>query len=450
MSESRTIAEHFAAIMAHARPVPAQEEPSLAPVNQDLLGRVLSEDATAQLPIPPFSNTSMDGFLVRSADVYPGCTLPVVGDVPAGAAPQMVPEGKAVRIMTGAPVPEDAVDAANADAGGLQIIPVEATNIPAGPHPLPEEVTINEVSARPNIRFQGEDLRPGDQVAPAGTLVDAAVLASLLSSGVQQVRVHRPVRAAIIASGDELVDLELPAAAAGDAGAHDRLPAPQLAPGQLPDSNGPMLEALIRSQVPGAVISRRHAGDTTAEFAALMDELTATHDLIITSGGVSAGAFDVVHDTLTDHAAASAGGERPDEAWFGHVLQKPGSPQGLSTWDGTPVISLPGNPVAAFISFHIYVSPFLQRLRGLPAQPDVWERPRLRTQVAQTFPGPPKPGHIGMVPAHVSFADGGFTSTPYAPHLGSHLVGSLAGTTGFVRVGDEGVPSGVEADVYFI
>ena len=428
----RTLLEHFAAVMAAARQLPAE----VVPVSPAACGRVLAAAATARLPIPPFSNSAMDGFLVRSADVTSvPVTLPVAGDVPAGAAPQEVPAGHAVRIMTGAPIPEAAVD-----SGTLQVIPVELTDIPAGPHPLPATVSITEAPARRHIRPRGDNLQPGDVAAPAGATVDAGTLAALISAGVPDINVHRLPRVAIVASGDELTS-----------GAAEESAA--LRPGQLPDSNGPMLAALVHAALvpaahgtmggaddtPRPQITCTRAGDSATALAELLDELAATHDVILTTGGVSAGAFDVVHATIEPHC--------PD-AWFGHVAHKPGAPQGLATWNGVPVLCLPGNPVAAFMSFHLYVTSFLRVLAGAPAMTDPWSRPFTMATAASDFPAP-RDERTLLVPVRLDFS----TGTPYArpynnTRLGSHMVASLAGTTAFAAL-TQPVRAGDSVPIYF-
>ncbi len=322
MSASRSISEHLSAVLALA-PAPRAES---VPVGPALRGRVLAEDATARFPVPPFANSAMDGFLVRATDISGAgpWTLPVAGDVPAGATAQEVPAGQAVRIMTGAPV---------GDTAGLLVVPVENTTVPPGPTELPRRVTITEAPAKTHIRPAGEDIRPGTVVATAGTTANAAVIAALISTGIYSVQAYQRPRIAVISSGNELSSYP-----------------DELSPGRLPDSNGPMLASLAHTE------SYFHVGDDPAELSRLLDELSASHDLIITSGGVSAGAFDVVHGVL------GAG----DNSWFGHVHQRPGAPQGIGTWRGVPVLALPGNPVAAFVGFQLYARPLIVALSGQP------------------------------------------------------------------------------------
>lgn len=397
MSTPRSISAHLDAVLALAPTLPAES----AAVDASLIGRVLAAAATARFPVPPHANSAMDGFLVHATDLSsPGpWTLPVAGDVPAGALPIDVPAGHAVRIMTGAPV---------ADIAGMLVVPVENTTTPAGPVALPGEVTITDAPTKSHIRPAGEDIQPGAPVSTAGTLVDAAVIAALTSAGVYSVSAYRRPRIAIISSGEELI----------------ASPA-QLAPGQLPDSNGPMLAALCGAD------THVHVGDTPADLASALDELAPSHDLVITSGGVSAGAFDVVHTVLG----------RTGSSWFGHVDQRPGAPQGYSLWNSTPVLCLPGNPVAAFVDFQLYARPLIAALSGHPAPR---QRVNLRARVDTRLPA--SRGRPTIVPVTVDFQEVPII-TSHLPH-GSHRVVSLAGTNGFCLIDSEPPAIGEDIIVY--
>ncbi|MFR9853589.1 molybdopterin molybdotransferase MoeA [Corynebacterium striatum] len=398
----RSPQEHFEAIMSHARPVPVEVFPEAQPVNEKLLGRVIAEYVTARLAVPPFSNSAMDGFLVHVKNLVElPARLPVAGDVPAGQAPKEVPAGKAVRIMTGAPVPED--------NDGLVVVPVELTDIPAGPHELPSEVTINETPRRTHIRPKGENVREGVTIAKPGTVVDAGLIAALISAGITHVRVYRPVLVGVVSSGDELVE------------------GSSLEPGQLPDSNGPMIESLIRSTIPHAVVTHMRSSDSPVQLRETIEQLFHSHEVVITAGGVSAGAFDVTQTVL--QAAEDC------EAWFGGVKQKPGTPQGFSLYGGLPVISLPGNPVAAFVSYHLYVSPFLEALSGRPARTKVCSGRTIVARAGEEFPVAHKHG-TAFVPTRLEFGEF-VVAYPFASGLSSHFVASLHGTCGLVEVTSE-------------
>lgn len=398
IATTRSITEHLAATLAL---VPQAQPHKLTPTRAS--GLVLAEDARAELPVPPFSNSAVDGFLVRAGDLTGSgpWELPVVGDVPAGAEALALPAGQSLRIMTGAPVGDPpAVD--------LRVVPVESTDIPRGPGPLPSRVLIAAGDhSRSHIRRRGEDTATGEVVATAGSVIDPGTLAALVSTGVREVSTYLRPRVTVISSGDELV-------AAGETPG----------PGQLPDSNLPMVAALL--QAAGITeISTRHVADSAAQFRFQLDQASQNSDLVITTGGVSAGAFDVVREVAEDPLAEDS------EVWFGPVDMQPGKPQGLGLWRGTPLVCLPGNPVAAFVSFHLFLTPLLQRLAGHPAQPDPLDRPMTMAQAGTTFP---MPGTRPLVvPVRLEWSRSEAVATPFTPGgKGSHRVASLAGVNGLV------------------
>jgi molybdopterin molybdotransferase len=389
----RSITDHLATLLDLDLASPG-EPVALSPV--DSLGLVLAADAVATLPVPPFSNAAMDGFLVREGDLAgPGpWTLPVLGDIPAGGVATEVPAGAAVRIMTGAPVGEHHDD--------LRVIPIEDTDIPGGPQPLPTSVTIRSVRPdRRHIRALGENISPGEVVVPAGTRIDPGAVAALISAGLPRVTVFPRPRVAVLSSGNELVE-----------------PGMWPGPGQLPDSNRPMLAALFAEQ--GIEVTQLHSGDRPLDFRAVLDRLCATHDLVITTGGVSVGAFDVVR-------AATSG----EDMWFGTVAQRPGSPQGLGTRGRAVLMCLPGNPVAAFVSWCLYVPPLLSALSGTVPARGLWERAHVRATVAEGVSLPSSPERAFVAPVHLDWSGGRPVAAPFNRHsTGSHLVASLAGTDG--------------------
>ena len=311
-------------------------------------GRILAEDVTAAVPVPPWTNSAMDGYAVRAAETSGASpqapvVLPVADDVPAGAAPQPLVPGTAQRIMTGAMLPE------GADA----VVKVEDTDQAPGPHPLPERVEIR-AEARPglNVRRSGEDVRADDPVMAAGTRLSAAAVSALASVGLGSVPVAPRVRVAVVSTGAELRD-------AGEV----------LTPGTIPDSNGLLLAGLVAEH--GAdCVSVARSGDGAEELALVLSRAAAGADLIVTSGGVSAGAFD----PLTMLAEANRGGDAPVRLDFVKVAMQPGKPQGhgwVLTDDGrrAPIICLPGNPVSVLVSFTTIVAPALARLAGLGTEP---------------------------------------------------------------------------------
>ena len=353
-------------------------------------GRVLAEDVTAAVPVPPWTNSAMDGYAVRAKDTTGACpltpvVLPVSGDVPAGAAPRPLAEGTAQRIMTGAMLPE------GADA----VVKVEDTDQAPGPHPIPERVEIR-AAASPglSVRRAGEDVAAGDPVMAAGTRLSAAAISALASVGLGSVLVRPQVRVAVVSTGAELRD-------AGQA----------LEPGTIPDSNSLLLAGLVAEH--GAVCtSVARSGDTAEALAEVLRQAAAGADLIVTSGGVSAGAFD----PLTMLAQAQRGEEAPVHLDFVKVAMQPGKPQGhgwVRADDGrrVPIICLPGNPVSVLVSFTTIVAPALARLADVDScLPDLPGRPTLTARAAAAWRTPP--GRRQHVPVR-------FTEPPTEPAAGS-------------------------------
>ena len=402
--------------------------------------RVLAEDVTAAVPVPPWTNSAMDGYAVRAKDTTGACpqtpvVLPVSGDVPAGAAPQPLTEGTAQRIMTGAMLPE------GADA----VVKVEDTDQAPGPHPIPERVEIR-AAATPglSVRRAGEDVAAGDPVMAAGTRLSAAAISALASVGLGSVLVRPQVRVAVVSTGAELRD-------AGQA----------LEPGTIPDSNSLLLAGLVTEH--GAVCtSVARSGDTAESLAEVLRQAAAGADLIITSGGVSAGAFD----PLTMLAQVQRGEEAPVHLDFVKVAMQPGKPQGHG-WvladDGrrVPIICLPGNPVSVLVSFTTIVAPALARLAGQDAAGGAEllpGRPALTARAAVGWRTPP--GRRQHVPVrfteaptgsgvHSDLGDGAglpWVTPTHRLGSGSHLVASLpaaqalavvAAEVEAVEVGDE-------------
>lgn len=404
---ARNLEEHFTAVLdlvLSSSPLRSHERD----VDASIVGLVLAQDVYAKFPLPPFSNSAMDGFLLHASSLEGGpgpWTLPVVGDVPAGSTPLEPSPGQAVRIMTGGPVPEE--------HSALCVVPVELTTTAPGPQPVPHQVTITEAPHRRHIRSRGEHIAQGEVIARAGELVDAGTLAALLSAGVSRVSVYLRPRVGIISTGAEL-----------SGQTHDDLTASAESGTRIPDSNGPMLSALA-CQAGAEVIDTLHSSDDAAELASKLDALAERCDLIVTTGGVSAGAFDVVHETLGQNQGA----------WFGHVAHKPGAPQGQAKWKDTPVLSLPGNPVAAFMSFHLYVSQAIAALAGHPRPETPWQRPHVNATIDATkFPAA-APAKTTLIPVHVDFRGRIPVAIPFSHRtVGSHLVASLSGTHGFAAV----------------
>lgn len=368
----------------------------------DATGHRLAADVHAILPVPRFSNAAMDGFAVRREDIRAlPVRLPVAGDVPAGSGCLRVPQGNAVRIMTGAPITPD---------DGVIVVPVEQTNVPRGAVELPREVVINSVDLnRSHIRLAGENIRPGDLVAAAGTKVHAGTVAALISAGVATVDYVRRPRVAVLSTGSEL-----------NHGEH------ALTESQIPDSNGPMLALLSEANDAGTV-QRLHVADDPDAVHETLVSAAQNADLVVTSGGVSAGAFDVIREvTATD-----------PNMWFGAVSQRPGTPQGAGVYHGVPLVCLPGNPVAAWVSFHLYVAPLLARLGGSIQPVDLQRRPHLTALLRGPAPKVPA-GGFAFVPVQVEFSAGTATASTFGGRgVGSGHVASLSGCNGLAILTEE-------------
>ena len=374
-----SVEEHLESILSQVEP---GERVNL-PVAQ-ALGLVTTADAVSRADLPRFDNSSMDGYAVRRADLL-GVTseevrlLPVDGDIAAGdAGGQVLAPGRAWRIMTGAPVPE------GADA----VVRVEDTD----GHVREAQFRV-EPGEGANIRRAGEDVRVGDVVVPAGTRIGPAQVAVLVSCGVEEVEVHAPVRVVILSTGDELVP------AGGEVG-----------PGQIVDSNGPMLEALVRE----AGFFPVHVGHLPDDERTTRTEIRRhldTADAIITTGGVSKGAYDVVKEVLTGEGSME----------FTEVAMQPGKPQGFGLLGRrkVPVFTLPGNPVSTLVSFVVFVRPALLRRAGRPEAGE--EATGLALDSWRTAPGRETYTRVSVS----RDASGEYAVAP-AGGSGSHLLGGLA------------------------
>ena len=339
-------------------------------------GRVLAGDLTARFPVPPFDNSAMDGFAVRAADtVTAPVDLAVVGESAAAGGPiPAVRPGAAVRVMTGARVPP------GADA----VVPVELTDQVAGPVPLPDRVRIDErVERGRHIRRAAEDLAAGDLVLGAGALLTPAAVAAAASVGYGELVVRRRPRVAVVSTGAELV-----------------APGLALAAGEIPDSNSVMVAALAAAA--GAdVVAVRRTGDDAVALRRMLADLPPV-DVVFTTGGVSAGAYEPLRQL-------GAGLE------FCSVAMQPGKPQACGLVDDVPLVAFPGNPVSSFVSFRVFGRPLLDALTGarrstppgLATALEDWRSPSGRRQYV-----PVVVESDGVRPSH-------------ARGSGSHLVASL-------------------------
>ena len=296
----------------------------------EALGRVLAANAVAPYTLPQWDNSAMDGYAVRAADIEAATAehpvaLPVLGTVAAGAfANRSVGAGEAMRIMTGAPIPEgaDTVIRVEDTDGGIERVAIR-----------------NARDARKNIRPRGEDFREGTVVVASGTPVGAAQLGVLASLGYRDVDTHRRPVVAIAGSGDELVDLDR----------FDEV----IAGKKIVGSNRYTLDALVR-QAGGIPKHLGNALDTPESLRAVLEQSRGC-DLLVTSAGASVGEFDYTRQVLESLGA---------ELKFWRVRMRPGAPLGFGTLDGMPWIGLPGNPVSAMVTFELFARPVIRRMLG--------------------------------------------------------------------------------------
>ncbi|MFD6096978.1 gephyrin-like molybdotransferase Glp [Nocardiopsis flavescens] len=338
----KSVEQHIADILA------VVDDPR--PVEVDLLqahGSVLAETVASPVSLPGFDNSSMDGYAVHAADLAqagPGhpVRLPVVADIAAGdPSPVAIRPGMCARIMTGAPLP----------SGADAVVPVEWTD--GDPARAAFSRPVREGNA---IRRAGGDIGAGTVVLEPGARVGAGEMGVLAAVGRRTVSVFPRPRVVVLSTGEELVE-----------------PGRPLGPGQIWESNSFMLAAAARD---AGCEAHRHGfvGDDPARVLDTLEGLLLRADLVLTTGGVSMGAYDVVKEVLSAQGTVE----------FTQVAMQPGKPQGFGVIgpDRTPIVTLPGNPVSAFVSFQVLVLPVLRRLRGLPPTSLEGVRARLTAPVA--------------------------------------------------------------------
>ena len=350
-------------------------------------GLVLADDVVAPLSLPMFDNSAMDGYAVLASDVPAGTgleqpvRLPVAQDIPAGRTDRLtLAPGTAHRIMTGAPLPE----------GATAVVPVEVTD--AG-------VDVVEIhrAAEPgqHIRRAGEDVTAGTTVLRAGQVISPAVVGLAAALGFGELRVVPRLRVLVVSTGSELIK-----------------PGSALLPGQIYESNAVMLAAAVR-EAGGEVVATPTSDDDVAAFRAALEPHLDETDLIITSGGVSAGAYEVVKDAFGDGVT----GDGVTGVQFAKVAMQPGMPQGAGRVRGVPIVTLPGNPVSSLVSFEVFIRPALRRAMSMPF-PD---RPRRTAVLTEdlTSPGGKRQFRRGVYSPGIRDEIG--TVTTYGPPASHHL-----------------------------
>lgn len=320
-------------------------------------GSVLAENVSSPVDLPAFDNSAMDGYALRSSDLALGHgVLPVSGDIPAGhRMPAPLPRGTAARIMTGAPVPD----------GADTVVQVEWTD--AGT----DNVTIHRLPfSGGNVRHAAAELGRGASLLTRGVELTPVRLGLLAAVGVHRIRVHRRPRVAVLTTGSELVE-----------------PGAARPPGGVFDVNGPLLAALLGEDGATTTALPIHPDDPDRVRSTLLDA-ASEHDLVLTVGGISAGAYEVVRQALHPDAGGAAG-----QITFRQVAMTPGRPQGLGRIGATPVLALPGNPTAALVSYLVFVRPFIRRCRGVVEPTTSWAPVAIGEAIH------PRPDVVKFVPA---------------------------------------------------
>ncbi|MDO9379235.1 MAG: molybdopterin molybdotransferase MoeA [Nocardioidaceae bacterium] len=385
-----TVDEHLRRILESLGPLQPYDQPLL-----ETLGLPLCEEVASPTDLPRFTNSAMDGYAVRQVDIdgasdHRPVTLAVVGESAAGTSrPFAISPGAAVKIMTGAPMP----------TGADTVVPIEATDGGTA------NVTIYESRAvGQHVRPAGEDVRAGDVVFDEGTVIGPREIGLLASLGRSRVRARPRPRVVIISTGDEL-----------------REPGTGLDFDSVHDGNSFMLAASARAL--GAIAYRVGvAPDDPAEFTRMLSDQLVRADLVVTSGGVSKGSYDVVKEALSPLGSVD----------FVEVKMQPGKPQGFGIVgeEQTPIITLPGNPVSAYVSFEVFVVPALRRMMGLLPYRRPLVQATLTTDVASAA------GKRQYLRGVFEVTERGARVTPVGGS-GSHMIGGLAQANALIVVGED-------------
>jgi molybdopterin molybdotransferase len=382
-----SVEEHRERILSAIDPLPAFDQPLM-----EAVGLAAAEDVRAAVALPGFDNSAMDGYAVAQADVATASQespvhLPVVGEIGAGQASLLaMSPGTAVKIMTGAPVP----------AGADSVVPYEWTDRGVANVVISRAPVLGQ-----HVRPKGQDISVGDLLVVAGTVLGARQIGLLAAVGRPSVRSRPRPRVVVISTGTEL-----------------REPGSALGRDSIYDGNSYLLAAAARQA--GAIAYRVGivSDEPRAFLGALNDQLVRA-DLVVTSGGVSMGDYDVVKEALSPLGTV----------WFGAVAMQPGKPQGFGTVgeDAIPIVTLPGNPVSSYISFEQFVLPAIRRMMGRTP----YIRPEADAMLTHGLSSPD--GRRQFARGTLSVVDGKLAVTPVGSQ-GSHMMGDLAESDALIVV----------------
>lgn len=356
------------------RQTPAFTQSEFVPVRK-AFNRILAEEITAKHDIPNFDNSAMDGFVLQKSDWDNGQrTYKISGEIrPEDSTPAQIPNNACFRIMTGARVPEN----------GTQVIPVEWAEESGG------SVSFSGLPGKNPIRRKGEGYRSGKVVLPAGVIVREQEMGLLIESGNAECTILRPIRISVQVTGSEIDDLK--------------------------NTNGPIISALAR-RWPGAIVKEWPVlGDHYDEVVKRLQTLKQESDLILTTGGISAGKHDYLYRVLNELGA---------ECLIRKVKQKPGKPFTFHLWDGVPVCSLPGNPISAVFTAELYARDVLFRMLSVPV-------PRVSAVLQRNVNNPGSRSVFS--PGKITIRDGRLLVDTDGS-MRSHLLQLLSGQHGFVRI----------------
>jgi molybdenum cofactor synthesis domain-containing protein len=397
-----TYQEAVTQILATVRTLSPTDIPLL-----EALGLVLAEDVTAPYPVPAFANSAMDGFAVRTSDIAAATerhpvSLPIVGEIAAGdMGARMLAPQTALRIMTGAPMPD----------GADTVVPVEDTEIHGAQVHIKVAYSVGRF-----VRGAGEDVAAGETVVTQGSLLRPAEIGMCAVAGHPAVQAYPRPRVAVISTGDELVE-----------------PGEALKSGQIYNSNAYALAAQVM-EAGGVVIQRLHARDTPEDVRAAFDACTGC-DVILTSGGVSVGEHDHVKAVFSERGTLD----------FWRVAIRPGKPLAFGRWNQTLFFGLPGNPVSSMVTFELFVRPALRQIRGLD------EPFRATVQARLTTDARHETGRQSYQRAFVSQEGAAYLATP-AGGQGSHQMRGMVAANALLVLPShiEHIPAGETVTVLLL